>query len=596
MRQIPMLWLILFLFVLTTGPNTVLSQPNRDETMNQTTQALYAIFDSEWEYQLREYPESATYEGDRRYNGRLTDMSLTALAQRQQHDREVLAKIEALDREALSPADRLNYDLFRRQYREAVEAQQYRDFLMPVTKLWGPQINFPALVRFTPFETAEDYAKYLQRLAAFPRYVEQIIALMRRGMQEGWMVPAIILRDVPAQIRAQYENPAEGVFMAPFRNFPERIDAAERRRLSAAGESAVAQHLVPAFRRFHEFFTQTYLPAAPQSVGAWQLPDGRGYYQFKVRQFTTTALTPQEIHDIGLREVARIRAEMLAIIDTVGFSGDFAAFVDFLRSDPQFYFTDPQMLLMSYRDICKRIDPELVKLFGRLPRTPYGVAEIPANEAPTSYTGYYQPPAGDLTRAGYFYANTYRLETRPKYEMEALTIHEAVPGHHLQIALAMELENLPKFRQQSSVTAFVEGWALYAESLGEALGLYQDPYSKFGQLTYEMWRACRLVVDTGMHYLKWTRQQAIDFMLENTAKTEHDIVSEVDRYIGWPGQALAYKIGELKIKELRRKTETALGERFHIREFHDRILENGAIPLDVLEGKIDEYIAERMKQ
>ncbi len=586
--------LIIFLIISVFLSITVYAQET--SAMNEMSKKLHALFEREWEYGLREYPESATYEGDRRYNDRLTDMSFAAIERRQKHDAGVFAEIGQIERSRLSKDDQLNYDLFKKQYQEALESYHFRDFLMPVTKLGGPQINFPSLVRFTPFDKEVDYENYLKRLAAFPRYVDQTIALMQKGIEEGWVIPQVILRGVPDQISAQINDVQNGVFMQPFKNFPERISEGERSRLLAAGTEAVEKHLVPAYQKFYDFFTKTYLPNAPREVGAWQYPDGKKYYQFQVKAFTTTSMTPEEIHNIGLQEVKRIRAEMEAIIQKVNFQGDFAAFVDFLRTDSQFYFDSPEDLLIAYRNICKRIDPELVKLFGRLPRLPYGVQEIPANEAPTSYMGYYQPPAGDGSRAGYFYANTYKPETRPKYEMEALTVHEAVPGHHLQIALAMELDNLPEFRQHSRITAFVEGWALYSESLGEDLGLYSDPYSKFGQLTYEMWRACRLVVDTGMHYFKWPRQKAIDFMLANTAKTELDIINEVDRYIGWPGQALAYKIGELKIKELRKQTETALGDAFDIREFHDRILENGAIPLDVLTSKIKRYIAEKQAE
>ncbi|RMI09635.1 MAG: DUF885 domain-containing protein [Calditrichaeota bacterium] len=561
---------------------------------DEATRRLYQLFEEEWEYQLREFPEQATFQGDRRYNDRLTDYSPEAIQRRQAHDREVLKRIRQINREMLSPADQLNYDLFEKRYRERVERQRFHDYLMPVTQLWGPQIDLPQLVSVTPFEEVADYEAYFKRLAAVPTQITQITALMRRGMEEGWIMPREPLRGVADQIQAQLKaDTSESVFYNPFRQFPEDVPREARKRLREQALKVLQERVLPAFQQFYDFFTGEYYPRTPEQVGAWMWPEGKAYYENRVRFFTTTNLTPEEIHQIGLGEVRRIRAEMEAIIRKVKFEGSFQEFVHFLRTDPQFYYTDPHDLIVGYRDICKRIDPELVKLFGKLPRIPYGVKEIPAYQAPTTYTGYYQEPASDGSRAGYFFANTYKLNTRPKYEMEALAAHEAVPGHHLQIALALELENLPKFRRHSSITAFVEGWALYAESLGEDLGLYQDPYSKFGQLTYEMWRACRLVVDTGMHYLKWTRQQAIDFMKENTAKTEHDITNEVDRYIVWPGQALAYKIGELKIKELRAFAEKELGERFDIREFHDRILENGAIPLDILEQNIRRYVAEK---
>ncbi len=570
------------------------SQSTRGQGQTEVPAAtvrLYQLFDQEWEYQLKTYPENATYQGDRRYNDRLTDWSLAAIEARQQHQKVVLDELGNIDRNQLSPVDQLNYDLFRKEYRDAVAASQFPSYLMPVTQLRGPQLDFPQLVSFTPFTSMEDYQAYLKRLRAFPMQVDQIIILLREGIRQKWLRPAAPLRGVAEQIQQQMDTPLEKhPLYQPFRHFPEEIPESEQQKLQKAGKELIMSAVLPAYRKFYQFWTKTYYPATFKRAGIWQVPDGDAYYQNRIAYFTTTSMTAEEIHQIGLREVKRIRLEMEKIIKEVGFEGDFAAFVKFLRSDPRFYYTSAKALLIGYRDICKRIDPELVKLFGKLPRIPYGVREIPAYQAPTTYTAYYQPPADDGSRAGYFYANTYKLETRPKYEMEALTAHEAVPGHHLQIALALELKNLPEFRRHSEFTAFVEGWALYAESLGKALGLYQSPYSKFGQLTYEMWRACRLVVDTGIHSLHWTRQQAIDYLVANTAKTEHDIATEVDRYIVWPGQALAYKIGELKIKELRAKAEKALGNKFNIRKFHDKVLENGAIPLDVLERVIDDYI------
>ncbi|MCA9000268.1 MAG: DUF885 domain-containing protein, partial [Planctomycetaceae bacterium] len=441
------------------------------------------------------------------------------------------------------------------------------------------------------FETVQDYEDWIARMRAFPIYMDQTIALMRAGMDRRIVHPQVVMQRVPDQIASQIvDDPTEQLFYKPFRELAEEISPAEGERLQAEAKTAIEEAILPSYRKFRTFFQNEYFPACFEEVGAWQLPNGRGFYAQRCRLFTTTKLTPDQIHEIGLREVERIRTEMEAIVREVEFDGTFAEFLEHLRTEPKYYYDNGDQLLRGYLEICKKVDPQLVKLFKRLPRMPYGVEAIPEYIAPDTTTAYYRPPAADGTRAGTYFVNLYRPEVRPKYEMEALSLHEAVPGHHLQIALAHELDTLPRFRRYEGYTAFVEGWALYAESLGEELGLYQDPYSRFGQLTYEMWRAVRLVVDTGMHHKRWTRQQAIDFFAENTAKTLHDIENEIDRYIAWPGQALAYKIGELKIQELRREAKQKLGDQFDIREFHDAVLKNGAVTLDLLEEQIDAWI------
>jgi len=428
--------------------------------------------------------------------------------------------------------------------------------------------------------------------------VDQMIVLMKKGLGLGLTPPRITLREVAGQIEAQItDDPTQSpVFVAAVGDLPSSIPREEQERLRARAKTVVAEAVVPSIRKLHRFWVEEYYPKTREEIGVSALPDGAAWYDYNVKVRTTTDLTAEEIHQIGLREVTRIRAEMEKVKEEAGFEGSLSEFFEFLRTDPQFFFTEPEDLLAAYRDIAKRVDPELVKLFGRLPRLPYGVTPVPKETEKTQTTAYYQPGSLEAGRPGYFYANTYDLKSRPKWEMEALTVHEAVPGHHFQIALAQELEDVPRFRRFGGYTAFVEGWGLYSESLGPDLGLYEDPYSRFGQLTYEMWRAIRLVVDTGIHAKGWTRQQAIDFFLENAGKAEHDIVVEVDRYIVWPGQALAYKIGELKIKELRQHAEETLGDSFDVRTFHDTVLGAGAIPLSTLDERMKAWVEAQKAQ
>ncbi len=552
---------------------------------------LHALFQQEWEYRLKENPTFASSLGDLRYNHRWPDVSLNAIERRHQHSQEVLARLDEIPYDALSGEDKINFTLYRRQLEMAIEGHQYRWYLVPINMRGGIQTAHQLADRL-PFKTIKDYQDWTARLQGFSRYMDQTIALMREGARTGMVHPRIIMNRVLGQVGAQIvQDPSESLFYKPFKTLPKTLPQDVQNRLVGDAILAVSRNVLPAFRRLRTFLLREYLPRSPGKVGAWQMPRGQEMYAYFARQYTTTNLTPEEIHEIGLQEVQRIRTEMETIIKKVGFQGSFQRFLETLRSDPQFYYDDPEELLAGYRELAKRIDPQLVKLFKTLPRMPYGVEPIPDEIAPDTTTAYYNRPAADGSRAGTFFVNLYRPEVRPIYEMEALSIHEAVPGHHLQIALAMELGDLPSFRRYGGYTAFVEGWALYAESLGEEMGFYQNPYSKFGQLTYEMWRAVRLVVDTGMHSMQWSRQQAIDFFKENAAKTEFDIINEIDRYIGWPGQALAYKIGERKIKELRARAELELGPGFDIREFHDVVLGSGAVTLDILEANVTAWIA-----
>lgn len=578
--------LVLFGFVLFFAFSTAFGQTN-------ATKNLYALFDAEWQWALENSPTFASYLGDKRYNNRWGDQSIDAIKRRNARRVDTLAKLKAISRVELSDKDKVNYELFQKDLESAIANYETRLYLLPINQRGGVQTS-DELAEFLQFQTVKDYEDWIARLDAFPVLMDQNLALMRQGKAEGMIWSRQVLSRVPAQIDKQIVTDAEkSSFYAPFKTLPKDISEAEQARLRNLAKAAIETKIVPSYKKLKDYFEKEYLPAAYPQAGIWQMKSGDKIYEFLARDYTTTNLTPKEIHETGLREVARIRAEMEKIKTQVGFKGSLQEFFQYLRTDPKFFYKTPEELLDAYRAISKRIDPELVKVFRTFPRTPYGVIPIPDKIAPDTTTAYYNSPAADGSRPGYYYVNLYKPETRPKWEMMALSIHEAVPGHHFQLALQQELGEMPNFRKFGGYTAFIEGWGLYSESLGEEMGLYSDPYDKFGQLTYEMWRAVRLVVDTGMHYFKWDRQRAIDFFKDNAAKTEQDIVNEIDRYISDPGQALAYKIGELKIKELRAKSKNELGAKFDVKEFHDVVLLSGAVPLDVLEKNVNEWIAKK---
>jgi prolyl oligopeptidase len=555
------------------------------------TSDFQALLDEHWQWTLQNNPVMASQIGDRRFNQEWQDNSLDAIEQRQQETREFLRRTYAIDRDGLSAEDQLNHELFRRQLQNAADEFQFDGHLMPFNQRGGVQ-DLDNTTRNLRLVTVEDYDDWLARLGKIDVVIDQTIELAERGRKSGMMRPRIIMERLPDQIAVQVvEFPADSPFFEPFANLPDSFSAADRERLRSDATEVIEKTVLPAYRKLDRYFKEKYLPATPASIGLAALPNGSAWYELRARTYTTTQLSPDEIHRIGLDEVKRIRDEMMDVIDEVGFEGSFHDFLEYLRTDPQFYFDNPDDLYQEYLATSKRIDPELVKLFGKLPRMPYGVKPIPDAIAPDTTTAYYGRPAADGSRAGIYYVNLYRPEVRPKYEIEVLSVHEAMPGHHLQIALQQELGDVPMFRRFMFFTAFVEGWGLYSERLGYNLGLYEDPYSRFGQLTYDMWRAVRLVVDTGMHYKGWTRDQAIDFFKDNAAKSEHDIVNEIDRYIVWPGQALAYKIGQLKILQIRERAEIQLGDRFDIRAFHDELLGGGALPLDLLEQRMDRWMA-----
>ena len=560
-------------------------------------QKLHSLFDEDWKWGLQQYPENATLLGDNRYNDRVTDYSIEAIERRKMHERQMLDRVQKIDRSQLNGQDVISYDLFLRDKKLNVDGARFPTEYMPIDQMNGVQITFGQLAGATPFRNVKDYEDYVARLAAFSTQIDQLITLMKRGIETKWLPAAVPLRSVPAQIEGQITNdPTKSPLFSPFARFPQEVEGGDRTRLVETGKKVIAGSLTPALKKLDAFFKESYLPACRKDISASSLPEGEAFYQYSIHRHTTTFLSAKEVHEIGMREVSRIHKDMEAVVQRVGFKKPFPQFLTFLRTDPRFYYSKADELLAAYSHIAKLADGKLPELFAELPRTPYGVKVIPDYEAPAQTTAYYQPGAADGSRAGYYMINTYKLDTRPTYEMEALTLHETVPGHHLQIARSQELDGLPDFRRNAGYTAYVEGWGLYAESLGTEMGFYTDPYSKFGQLTYEMWRACRLVVDTGMHAFGWSREQAIDFMKENTAKTENDIIVEVDRYIVWPGQALAYKMGELKIKELRARASKELGARFDVRRFHNAVLDDGPLPLDLLEIRINEWIAEQNRK
>ena len=554
--------------------------------------ALHALFDEAWESELREDPLEATSAGDHRWDDRLPSMTHADLDRRAAYDRALLDRLHGIDRAGLDAVDRASYDMFARELADEIADHEFGVWQTPIDADSGFHTAFAQLPSRLALSTTRDYENYIARLRAFPTYVGQEVALMRAGLASGFTVPRVVLQGYDAGIRAHVVSlPEASVFWEPFKSFPRGVPGADRERLRAQGRAAVREGAVAGYRVFLEFMTGEYIPGARATTAAADLPRGREYYAYRVKSFTTLEVTPEEVHRIGMAEVERIRGEMKTVMAEAGFTGELPAFLEMLRTDPRFYARTPEELLQRASFIAKKMDGKLPSLFGRLPRLPYGVEAVPADIAPKYTGGRYVPAPIGGTRAGTYWVNTYALESRPLYTLESLTLHEAVPGHHLQIALQQEIEGLPEFRRHAGVTAFVEGWGLYAERLGTEAGFYRDPYSNFGRLTYEMWRACRLVVDTGLHALGWTRAQAIDFLAANTALSHHEIETETDRYIAWPGQALAYKMGELKIRELRRRAETELGARFDLRRFHDAVLGQGAVPLSILEEQVEAWIA-----
>ena len=569
---------------------------SQDNANNASDGQLQQLLDDVWDFELTESPMLATNVGDPRGQDRLADDSPEAIERRAEKRRDFLHTLLKISTNDLSPSKQIEFELLRSRLERQLSDHEFQTHLMPINNREGFHISFPELPRVMDPRSKQDFADYVARLKDFDRYSNEQIELLRRGIAAGLVQPAIIMRDSVSQATSHVvDNTDESLFL---KNISEEaragFDKAEWSKIEAEIRAAIESSVIPSYQRFAKFLEEDYLPACRGPIGANSLPDGREFYSDRVRRFTTIDISPEELHETGIRENARIRAEMEAIRERVGFDGDLPAFLEHLRTDPKFYPKTPEELMEAAALILKKADGRLPELFGHLPRIPYGLREIPAYVAPQTTSAYYWPPATDGSRAGFYYLNTYNLSSRPLYQLEALSLHEAVPGHHLQLALQAELDELHPLSRESSYTAFIEGWALYSERLGKEIGFYKDPYQDFGRLSMEAWRASRLVVDTGIHWMGWSRQQAIDYMTDNTALSPHNIVAEVDRYIGWPGQALAYKTGELAISRIRRQAEERLGDRFDIRRFHDRVLEAGSIPLPLLEQRVNSWIEQEL--
>ncbi|QDT01740.1 hypothetical protein K227x_01070 [Rubripirellula lacrimiformis] len=584
--------LLTSLMLVTSQVSALMAEDTTATNPSEADSRLVEILDTVWDYELNENPNLATNVGDDRGQDRLADDSLEAIDRRNAKRKEFLEQLTSIAPESLSPFRQIDQELLRLRLEGQIADHRFQTHLMPINNREGFHIGFPELPREMNPRTPADFKNYIARLRDFDRYTDQQIALLRAGIAADLTQPSIIMRDSVEQARSHVvDDPDESLLMTNI--------AAEAKTtlgkdtwdpIAAQIRDAIRTSVVPAYRRFADFLETEYVPACRGAIGASALPRGARFYRDRILRFTTLELGPDEVHQRGVRENARIRKEMEAIIEDVEFDGTFDEFLHHLRTDPKFYAKTPQELLRHAAMILKTADGRLPELFGRLPRIPYGIREIPAYVAPQTTSAYYWPPSTDGTRAGFYYINTYNLSSRPLYQLESLSMHEAVPGHHLQLAIQAELTDLHPISRESNFTAFIEGWALYSEKLGKEIGFYQDPYQDFGRLSMEAWRASRLVVDTGIHAMGWTRQQAIEYMKSNTALSEHNVVAEVDRYIGWPGQALGYKMGELAISRLRRSAEDQLGDQFDVRAFHDRVLESGSIPLPLLEKRVQEWI------
>jgi uncharacterized protein (DUF885 family) len=573
------------LLALTVLPSLALADADSDR--------FRQIYEKEWAFRMSEFPLQASDNGIDEYNDRLGHVAPSYQARRKVYWQEILSELDTVSCERLSRSECVDFRIYRKQIEDYITGIETRSYLLPFNSDWGFYMSWARLPDETDFANAADYRDYLARLGMISPVMDEYIGLMREGIEIGFTQPRVVLAGREAPIQAQVvDSPQQSAFFAPFQERPEEISAAEWAELASQAKDVIGAGVVPAYARLLAFITEEYLPGARKTLGALQLPEGGAFYQGQIRYYATVEMSPQEIHQLGLKEVERISAEMGEVMAEVAFEGSLQDFIAWLRIDPQFYAKSPRQLLAEASYFAKKIDGRLPMLFGHLPRQPYGVAPVPEDIAPYYTAGRYVGAPLDALRGGYYWVNTYQLGSRPLYALPALTLHEAAPGHHLQGALAKENADQPPFRRFDYISAYGEGWALYAEKLGVEMDIYETPYDDFGRLTYEMWRACRLVIDTGIHAFGWSREQAQNYLAERTALSIHEVTTEVDRYISWPAQALSYKLGEYTIVQLRREAEAQLGADFDIRAFHDNILSLGSVPLDVLSDEVRRWIAE----
>lgn len=569
------------------------TKPNPMSTFDARHKQFLELLDEEWQYEMRTSPEFATSVGDNRYNDRWSDYSPEFFRSDIEQRGQFLTRFEAIDATGFSQQDSLTLKLMIRELKEQIEGAQFKNWEMPVTQRDGPQVDLPYLISLMPFNSLHDYENYLSRLRQISRVFEQITGNMRRGLSDGLMQPRYLLDKVSTEAEEVAKQTGESSpFFGPLKQFPASVAAADQKRLREDALNLIATQILPAYQKFAIFVRDEYAPHGRTDPGVWSLPDGNARYRYAIKRMTTTDLTPDQIHEIGLKELHETEAEMLAVANKFGFK-DLTSFNQHIKDDRKLYATSGQQVLALYAKYAADMEPELPRLFGHLPRAKLIAVPMEPSRSPSGTPADYSPGTPDGSRPGHINVNEYDPQHRLLLNVEAIAYHEGVPGHHLQISLAQELPDLPEFRQHAGYTAFVEGWALYAERLGKEVGRYQDPYSEYGRLENEMWRDIRLVVDTGVHAKHWSRDQMIEYFHRYTAMDEPNIQTEVDRYIGWPGQALAYKLGQLEILKLRDEARQRLGDKFDIRAFHDEVLGNGPLPLDVLQSEVENWIAEQ---